>query len=172
MILKDEVLRTGGNVIKFLALPLCTNLWLIWVLFSAIEGEKKRTVQSGTSSSISHTVCTSSWHEMPQTPKLLTPHTSELAVENQGPEDTFSLLPLLELWDENMDVPNSWDFFPHLSKDMIVFNLRGNQAITSCGSQSQSLEYNPFCSEPNFPFRARLPWHLETILTHPSNPLD
>lgn len=93
---------------------------------------------------------------MPQTLKLLTPHTPELTVENQGPEDTFSLLPLLELWDENMDVPDSQDIFPYFYKDMIVFNLCGNQTITSSGSQSQS-QYKLFCSEPNFPFRARLP---------------
>lgn len=42
MSLKDEVLHTGGYVITFLALSLYINLWFIWVLFPAIEGERKK----------------------------------------------------------------------------------------------------------------------------------
>lgn len=172
MILKDEVLHTGGYVIKFLALSFCINLWFIWVLFPAIEGERKKKKDQ------------SRVDEEAVSPTLPVPAagTKSLRLLNcshlkpQSWQWKIRALRVPEVfypfWNSGVGVPNSWDISPYFSKDMIVFNLHGNQTIQTSGSQSQNLEYNLFYSEPNFPFRAWLPWHLKTILSHPSNPLD
>lgn len=99
--------------------------------------ERKREEQSRVEqSSVSHTS---------RVPETQTAHTSQprAGSENQSSEHTWGLVALLELWDENTDMPNSWDISPYFSKDEIICNLHGNQT-----SQSQNLEQTPSAQSP------------------------